>query len=932
VLTARYPSAIAGELSSYNNTTPGAQGGSERAVRSQKGQDMGKLTGFIITAGHLDIEWYQPLRSYRFWTVEALEDLKKAAARADFACYVLDGQVFPLLEYLDVVPEEEGAMRALIAEGRLKIGPFYTQFDEWLPSAENMIRNCLYGRREALRFGGIMRAGYLPDNFGHPPQMPQILNGFGIDSLLFMRGMPEVAGGHPDEFLYEGLDGSCVLASHFRESYAGAFDIFNKPIDPIQPREVPYYPDYLSFEYHKALAVHDDPKRIAKNLVENVMRIKDRYPSGIIPLIAGYDHLPPQINVGDSVAEANRMQDEIEFVMGDVEEYVRRVRARASAPAVYNMELTGSKYQYVLLGALSTRSYLKRQNFACEALLERYAEPLAAMAERLGYRPRPALFDEAWKFLLVNSAHDSIHGSSVDEVHVEMEARNAGVRQIASGIIHEAMAHMAGRMKPVDGRGCIVYAPVATSAPQIAEVWLAVGDGPVQMRTRDGRKLPTQVLPREAIELNGLGQPRNDAFPAPVFRKVVFMAPPSDGIEAYVAAPADAPEPDGALSGGDDFIENEFIRVTARGALIELFDKETGRLWPNMNLLEEEADAGDAWDFAPPWTPGTVIRSTAFDFSSRLVEMGGVRATLRIEGELIVPEALCGDDRSRRSARMPVAFDVSLVRGTRRADVKMTLVNTARDHRIRLRVPTGIKAETVLSQGHLAVLERKVARQKKIEPWLQPPTQLLPCREWLAVRDSEKGLAVALKGLYDYEAIPDPLGGGIDLAVTLVRGFQKMGRRNTRMREGAASEAFDTPGAQCLGEHVIEWAYLPYQPDEGDRAPFLPLAQSFLYPPVAHAIRTSGDPSGPERLSLPFRWSAPNVQFSAFKRAMDGQAFILRLYENQGRETTLDIHLPGFQEASLANLAEDPTQPLPIENGRARITLGRYKAVTLRLR
>lgn len=891
---------------------------------------MSKLTGFIITAGHLDIEWYQPLRSYRFWTVEALEDLKKAAARSDFSCYVLDGQVFPLVEYLSVAPEDEGVMRDLIASGKLKIGPFYTQFDEWLPSAESMIRNCLYGLAEAEKFGGAMRAGYLPDNFGHPPQMPQILNGFGIDSLLFMRGMPEVVGGHPDEFLYEGLDGSRVLASHFRESYAGAFDIFHKPIDPIQPREMPYYPDYLSFEYHKALAVHDDPARIAKNLIENVRRIQHRYPSGIIPLIAGYDHLPPQINVGDSVREANRMQDEIEFVMGDAEQYVRLVQKNQREPKVFSMELTGSKYQYVLLGALSTRSYLKRQNFACEAMLERYAEPLAAMAERLGYKNRPALFDEAWKLLLVNSAHDSIHGSSVDEVHVEMEARYAGARQIAAGITHEALSYLGGLMEPLAGRGALVYQPVRWEAPQPAEVWLAVGDGPVRMRTRDGRALPTQVLPREAIEVNGVGLPRNDAFPAPVYRKVLFMAPPSGGVEAFEAASADAREPDGALSGGEGFIENEFLRVSARGALIELFDKRTGECWPNLNLMEEEADAGDAWDFAPPWTPGALIRSTAGAFQSRLTELGDVRATLRIEGDFAVPERLIGDERSRAEARMRVSFDVSLYRGLPRADVKLTLNNTARDHRVRLRVPTGVRAGTILSQGHLAILERPVERQREVEPWLQPPTQLLPCREWIAARDGKKGLAVAMKGLYDYEAATDPLSGQTDLCVTLLRGFQMMGRRNTRMRAGAASEAFQTPGAQCLGEHVIEWSYLPYRPKAGDIAPFLPLAQSFLYPPVAHALRTAGTADGPDAIRRPFRWDAPNVQFSAFKRSQDGRAFILRLYENQGRETALDMELD-FASAYLADLSERPVEPLSIEGGRARVALGRYKAVTIRL-
>ena len=114
---------------------------------------MEKTIGFIITAGHLDIEWYQPLNSYRFWTVEAFEDLLAASNRSDFKSYVLDGQVFPLEEYLEVVPEDEARIRDLIKDGKLAIGPFYTQFDEWIPSTENMIRNCLYGKRKAEKLG-----------------------------------------------------------------------------------------------------------------------------------------------------------------------------------------------------------------------------------------------------------------------------------------------------------------------------------------------------------------------------------------------------------------------------------------------------------------------------------------------------------------------------------------------------------------------------------------------------------------------------------------------------------------------------------------------------------------------------------------------------------------------------------------------------------
>ena len=77
-------------------------------------------------------------------------------------------------------------------EGKLTIGPFYTQFDEWIPAGESMVRNCLWGDRMSKFWGGQpLKAGYLPDNFGHPDQLPQIFRNFGIDSLLFTRGMED---------------------------------------------------------------------------------------------------------------------------------------------------------------------------------------------------------------------------------------------------------------------------------------------------------------------------------------------------------------------------------------------------------------------------------------------------------------------------------------------------------------------------------------------------------------------------------------------------------------------------------------------------------------------------------------------------------------------------------------------------------------------
>ena len=915
---------------------------------------MEKIIGFVVAAGHLDIEWYQPLRSYRFWTVEALEQLKAIAAeRPDFASYVLDGQVYPLDEYLEVVPEDRQAMADLVRSGKLRIGPFYTQFDEWLPSAEAIIRNCLYGNRRAREFGACMQAGYLPDNFGHPRQLPQILRNFGLDSLLFMRGMPEIQADHPDEFIYEGLDGSRVMTSHFRETYCGAFDLFRKGIDPVQPREVPYYPDYLSYEFHLELAVHDDPERIARNLISNVERIKARYPSGIIPLISGFDHLPPQANIGDSVRKANELQDQILFVMGDVEEYVRLAQSRMRQPLIVRDELIGSVYQFVLLGALSTRTYIKQQQFAAEMLLEKYTEPLLALAEYHGYAAKPALLQEAWRNILINSAHDSIHGSSVDEVHIEMNARYAAVRQIAAGLIHETMGFIGRHIRRwwrAGGRGLAVYAPVSADDPQVVSLWLPVGDRPGSIVDEAGHRLPTQILPREPIDCNSQGQKRNSYFPDAVYRQVLFTdrlagqqiktyawqdsTGPDGGQEQVSAGGDQAPEAiaDAPTAGGEPILDNGLLRVQIKGALIDVTDKRTGKRYNNLNLLEEEADAGDAWDFSPPWIPGEVVRSTRFAFASQWAERGPVRQTVRISGKLSVPVSLNGDSRSGDRVDLPAVFEVSLLDRIPRVEVRLCLDNQARDHRIRLRVPTGIKTESVLSQNQLAVIRRPVEPAAATRPWRQPPTRLLPFREWLAVSDGEQGLALVVKGLYDYEAIQNPLTGEPDLCVTLVRGFAKMSRMNMMQRKDLAAWSHDTPGAQCLGRQVFEWAYVPFAAEAGNQAPFLPAADSYLAPPAAHAIRSTGQDARLTDFSRLVSGIGGHIRLSSLKSAYDGDGIILRFYENQGCDGQLGLDARGFSQVWLSDMNEQPLELLETAGQPLQVPIRAYQAVTLLLK
>ncbi|MCX6992970.1 MAG: hypothetical protein NT011_07485, partial [Kiritimatiellaeota bacterium] len=346
-----------------------------------------KKIAFVFSHMHWDIEWYLPFRSFRFWLLKLMDRLiDPVSKQPGFKTFVLDGQVAPVDHYLEVKPENEAVIRRLIKSGKLSVGPFYTQYDEWLTGPEAIVRNCLYGNRRARAFGRVMKAGYLPDNFGHPPQMPQILDGFGLKSLIFMRGMPERTDAVGDQFFWVGLDGTRILGVHLRNSYCNAHAPGSKTNAFWPPAfRAAAFGEYIQTpEFLHHAARETDMAKGVEALLAAARKAEPGCHSGVIPLANGYDSACPQETIADMIVRANQAQDEFEFVHGNCEALTRAILRRGSRLAEFRGEMWGGKYQLLLTGAITTRSYLKQANFACEALLEQYAEPLSTLASLNG--------------------------------------------------------------------------------------------------------------------------------------------------------------------------------------------------------------------------------------------------------------------------------------------------------------------------------------------------------------------------------------------------------------------------------------------------------------------------------------------------------------------------------------------------------------------
>src|SRR5258708_1086181 len=202
-------------------------------------------TLLVVPHTHWDREWHQTFQQFRMRLVKCINHLLLILdTDPNFTNFMLDGQTILLDDYLEIHPEEAEHLLNYVRAGRLMIGPWYVQPDEFLVSGEAIIRNLLLGTRQAAPFGGAMLVGYVPDCFGHIAQLPQLLQGFGITNAVFWRGIPPEV--EESEFWWNAPDGSSVLAIYLDTEYGYS-----------NARELPLEPDALLKRIEKIIEKRD---------------------------------------------------------------------------------------------------------------------------------------------------------------------------------------------------------------------------------------------------------------------------------------------------------------------------------------------------------------------------------------------------------------------------------------------------------------------------------------------------------------------------------------------------------------------------------------------------------------------------------------------------------------------------------------------------
>lgn len=349
---------------------------------------------------------------------------------------------------------------------------------------------------------------------------------------------------------------------------------------------------------------------------------------------------------------------------------------------------------------------------------------------------------------------------------------------------------------------------------------------------------------------------------------------------ALLPAPQDAlPRVSASKTG----LENEFLYVqfNADGDLVSVFDKTAGReaLRPGEigNTLAVYEDFGDAWDFAADYAAAPPAHFTLTDAEAYV---DGPKAVLK---------------QTRTFGNSTLTQEISLTEGSKRLDFKTTADWQEDNQMLRTAFPLAVNTDVARCEIQFGSIARPTTHNTT---WDAAKYEVCG-HKWVDVSETGYGVALLNDCKYGYSVQDGALG------LTLLR-----------------SPSGPDPAADRAA-HEFTYALLPHT---GDCAAGGVVREAYALNVPLRVV------TGAAPLPSLLRVDAPNVIIDTVKKAEDGDALIIRLYEANGSATLTPL-LFGFLPSAVSrvNLLEENPQPVPIQGSTALLAMTPFEIITLRV-
>ncbi len=882
----------------------------------------------VISNTHWDREWRYPFQKNRQRLVKMIDELLEILEKnPDYNAFHLDSQTVVLEDYLEIKPHKEEQLKKFITNKRLFVGPWYTLPEEFQVGGENLIRNLLLGHKTGKKFGHVMKVGYSPFSWGQISQLPQVYRGFDIPVIMFYRGINSLESPKA-EFIWEGADGTQALSSRFSTwpRYNFYFYIYRPVVHDEQPQDIEFKwkrggrPFHFAdkYLYEKDYNLVDQLEEYyPENLEESVEKIiddqVDDFTTRHIFWAEGHDSSGPNPITPKIVNDINQFLNNGKVVHSDLENYTKKLQEEVNRDDLSIVKGERRSAQYDVRSSnlygytTSARMYLKQQNFEAEKWVQYYAEPLVSLAGMYGMDVKDRSIDLAWEMLVKNSAHDSIGGCSLDEIHDDMENRFKQCKEIAQSQVEKACQYIISQMKLENDINLVLFNTLPYERDEIVEAYIDIPEeknlGSIKVFGQNG-ELEFEIL--DKVKQKPILERLVDR---PMYFSMVryhvlidVKNIPDIGLKTLKIIPDKKTKSESMeIDTANPSLENKFIKLNINSnGTFDIFEKNGGQKYTGLGYFYDEGEAGHAWVNEPVKPFYTTLEAEP---EINIIENNKLRQIARIKYNWELPENLKERKKSNPVMRnLPIEVKLILEKNARHIKTHIDLENTVECHRMRFMFPTGLKAISSFGEGQFDVVERPVER-KDTSDWVEQPMHDYPMHHFVDLYDGEKAAAVLVSGLKEYEALDDDQG---TLAITLLRSF------DYRIPVASMQDYSDHKGTQCLGRQAYKLGFYPHKGNWEEGKVY---QESMLYnyePRIVQAGRGKGQL---EKNKSFIEFESDQIVLSALKKAEDGNGYIIRFYNPANREVEEKIKFNfNLTDVFLANLEEKKVNKVTIVN------------------
>lgn len=731
---------------------------------------------FVVPHSHWDREWYFSIEDSNTLLSENMSELIDFLENnPDFPTYTFDGQLSVIEDYLKYVPEDRQRLKELIRQGRLHIGPWYTQGDTLLVQTESVIRNLLLGKLGAEEFGHSMDIGYLPDVFGQNAYLPSIFKRFGITKSILQRGLYNDQIAKDLNFLWEAPNGEQIPANN------------------------------LFYGYGPGKFLSNDDTYVAETLLPILEALNNKTPANTpILLPAGGDQVFVRKHFPKVIKALNQREWNYEFILSNYENYMSAAW-KTSHNQVVKGELIACEKSRIHNTIRSQRVDIKQVNARVEEKIYQQLEPLAVLIQTLGGKYPQSWINSCLKLLFDVHAHDSIGGCNSDETNQEILNRLNKVERIVDGYIN-ILKKQISRGVLGEESGVIAFNLLPKKRQKLFRFVLFTKNAAVQLSDKKGHVLPQVIHKQEYIsggnqvkvtaagevqvELPGYYRTEISAelsFEGFGYQKLFIQEALSEQLQVTEKTT----------------IKNEFYEISLVNGKMVL-TRADGAVKMNFFDFENTTDGGDSYDYSPV-EKGTLNYSQVTKIKT--VKTSMLESEMTVATTISVAKELASCDQL--TEEMTIQTTLRLSKGSDIISMVHQLVNATNDHRIRLRFLGDNAADVSYSDQGYSLIQRQNTNNHLLDwqakGFAEAPQAIYPLERFVTIQEGLDTVALFPKGLKEYQATRDAL------YLTLFRSVGLLGRDDLAWRPGRASginnKVVETPNAQMHGSLTFELGY-----------------------------------------------------------------------------------------------------------------------------